>query len=147
MKPPLRPLLLSLPLLVAACKEKPAEQAPFDDKSGNLLGSWQLDHRDITRYDEQGKVTSQRSEPPRLNGPGIQAVAFTDSTVQFEEYGLRITTRYTRHGDTLRVPGIFTWVIKRLVAKELVYQEEQRFYLAPPPAPFLREETVYYFTR
>jgi len=36
MKLPLRPLLLSLPLLVAACNKKPAEQAPFDDKSGNL---------------------------------------------------------------------------------------------------------------
>jgi hypothetical protein len=148
MPSPLRPLLLlSLPLLVAACKEIAAEEPPFADKTGNLLGAWQLEHQEVTRYDEQGTVTARRSESRRPNGAGVQAVAFTDSTVQLEESGLLRTTRYTRSGDTIRIKGVSAWVIKRLTAKELVYQEEQRFYLAPPPAPFKRQETVYFFTR
>lgn len=145
---PLCPLLLlSLPLLLAACNKKPAELAPRDDKSGSLLGTWQLEYQDVTLYNEQGQVVSRRSEPRRPSGAGIQSVAFTDSIVQLEQHGLRITTRYTRHGDTLRVPGTYTWVIQRLTAQELVYQEDKRFYLAPPPAPFKRQETFYYITR
>ncbi|MCA8830150.1 hypothetical protein [Hymenobacter pini] len=140
-------LLLSLPLLLVACKEIAAEEPPFADKTGNLLGAWQLEHQVVTHYDEQGKVTSRRLEPRRPNSSGVQAVAFTDSTVQLEEFGLLKTTRYTRSSDTIRIKGISTWVIQRLTAKELVYQEEQRYYLAPPPAPFKRQETVYYFVR